>query len=65
MENTQTVLTNKKYIVWFSNREGVFVWADEVKETNDTVSFLKKGKIEKSYKRTEIREYNEVTDFRF
>jgi len=51
----------KKYIVWLSDNTGDFVWADEIKEDHDTVSFLKNGKVEKSYKQKDIK-YNEVTN---
>lgn len=54
--------TSKKYVVWLSDNQGEFVWADTVQKVDDTVSFMKKGKIEKSYKQKDIKEYNEVTN---
>lgn len=51
---------SKKYVIWISPNTGEYIVADDVQETDDTVSFLLKDKLQKSYKKKDILDYKEV-----
>ena len=53
---------NRKYIVWITVIYGEYVKAQDAIEQDDTVSFVSNGKTVKSYLKSKIQEYHEVTN---
>lgn len=60
MVPTLTTPMSKKYVIWISPTMGEYVKADDVQVSHDTVSFILKGKLQKTYNKKDIIEYKEV-----
>lgn len=52
----------KKYLVWKSVYEGEYIRADDVDETDTTVSFLRGEITIRAYLKSEILSFSEVTE---